>query len=181
MCSPINSCVTQVRGRFLLALVAVAVLAAIAAFAQIVVPRIQAEKQARAAAQAAADEAAYNARMKVVSDKVVRPASLPRDCPEWTDKSVGYFCWLGDGDPVEAAITVRDSLAKIASSPPSIRCSKAVTYSSCVVQAEIDGLFLNVMALPPQAGARGVRLDGVVLDWQVGDLGLAGTPIVLPE
>lgn len=119
--------------------------------------------------------------MKVVSDKVVRPASLPRDCPEWTDKSLGYFCWLGDGDPVEAAITARDSLAKIASSPPSIRCSKASTYSSCVVQAEIDGLFLNVMSLPPQAGAQGVRLDGVVLEWQVGDLGLAGEPIALPE
>lgn len=162
-------------------MVAVAALAAVAVFAQIVVPRIEAEKQARADAQAAVDEAAYNARMKVVSDKVVRPASLPRDCPEWTDRSLGYFCWMGDGDPVEAAITLRDSLSKIASSPPSIRCSKALTYSSCVVQAEIDGLFLNVMALPLQAGASGVRLDGVVLEWKAGDLGLSGTPIELPE
>jgi hypothetical protein len=162
-------------------LVAVAAIAVLAVFAQIVVPRIQAEDQALADAQTAADEAAYNARMKVVSAKVVRPGSLPRDCPEWTDKSLGYFCWLGDGDPVEAAIALRDSLAKIASAPPSIRCSKASLYSSCQVQAEIDGLFLNAMALPPQAGARGVRLDGAVLDWQVGDLALSGTPVAPPE
>jgi hypothetical protein len=162
-------------------LAVVVAIAAVAVFAQIVVPRIQAEKQARADAQAVADEAAYNARMKVVSDKVVRLSSMPRDCPEWTDKSGGYFCWLGDGDPVEAAVGLRDSLAKISASPPSIRCSEATGYRNCQVQAEIDGLFLSAMTVPPEVGAQGVRLDGVVLEWAVGDLPLAGTPLALLE
>jgi hypothetical protein len=176
-----QSCVAQVRGRFLLAVIAVAAIAAVAVLAQIVVPMIHSEEQARADAQAAADVAAYNARMKVVADKVVRPGSLPRDCPEWTDKSQGYFCWMGDADPVEAAITLRDSLAKIASAAPSVRCSKASQYRSCQVRAEIDGLFLNALALPPQVGERGVRLDGSVLERQVWDLPLSGTPLALPH
>jgi len=173
--------VTQVRGRFVLALLAVLLLGAGAVFAQTVVPRIQAENQARKAAQAEADESDYNTRMKAVTDKVVRPAALSRDCPEWTDRSSGYFCWIGDGDPVDAAVALRDSLVKIAASPPTIRCTQNSVYRACQVQAEIDGKFLSALALPPTAAAKGVRLDGVVLERPVGDVPLAGRPLPVPE
>jgi hypothetical protein len=149
--------------------------------AQTLVPRMRAEDQARKDAQTAADEAAYNARVKAVSDKVARPAGLSRDCPEWTDRSLGYFCWLGDGDPVDAAVALRDSLATIASTPPTIRCTQNALYRACQVRAQIDGKFVSALALPPDAGATGVRLDGVVLERQVGDVPLAGRPLAVPR
>ena len=142
---------------------------------------MQEANQARANAQAKAEDAAHNARMKAVSDRVVRPASLPRDCPEWTDKSLGYVCWQGEGDPLDAAVALRDSLAKIASAPPSIRCWENSFGQTCEVKANIDGKFLRALALPPKAGAPGVRLDGVVTEMPVGDLPVAGTPLAVPE
>lgn len=173
--------VTRVRWPFLLVLIAALVGAGVVLFAQTLVPRMQEEDPARADAQARAEDAAYNARMKAVSDRVVRPASLPRDCPEWTDKSLGHFCWQGDGDPLDAAVAVRDSVAKIASAPPSIRCWENSVGQICEVKAKIDGKFLNSLALPPKSGAPGVRLDGVVLEVPVGDVPVAGTPLAVPE
>ena len=172
---------TRLRGPFALALLAALLVAAGAIVAQTVIPRIQADNQARVAAQAAAQEVAYHARVKAVSDEFKRPASLPRDCPEWTDRSSGYFCWLGKGDPVELAVTLRDSLAKISSVPPSVRCWASSVARICVVKAEIDGKFLRATVMPPHAGSKDVRLDGAVLDWSPGDLPAAGTPIAIPD
>lgn len=159
--------------------------AGVAFIVQFALPRIAVTARARMDADAAAADAAYNARMKTTTDKFHQPASLPRDCPQWTDKSTAYFCWEGDGDPVDAAVAFRDSLDGLSATSIDLRCWQSSVGRVCQLRAVIDGRNLDVLSSPPMMGATevgsGVRLQGMVLEEPLAEISVGGTPVAVPD